>query len=97
MIFIVAGTQDGWALAGRLLQVGYRVITSVVSSYGEKLLAAYPGILELDPNASWAFSVIVVFILPYLSNFDIDSLILFTLTCSAGFCLHKIIRHYFSC
>ena len=48
MIFIAAGTQDGRALAGRLLQAGYAVIASVVSSYGEKLLEAYPGLLIND-------------------------------------------------
>ena len=48
MIFIAAGTQDGRELTGRLLQAGYSVIASVVSSYGEKLLAEYPGLLIND-------------------------------------------------
>ena len=38
MIFVAAGTQDGRELAGALLQAGYDVTASVVSSYGEKLL-----------------------------------------------------------
>ena len=42
MIFVAAGTQDGRELAGVLLQAGYDVTASVVSSYGEKLLKQYP-------------------------------------------------------
>ncbi len=48
MIFIAAGTQDGRELAGRLLKTGRPVIASVVSSYGEKLLEQYPGLIIND-------------------------------------------------
>ena len=48
MIFVAAGTQDGRELAARLLQAGYPVTASVVSSYGEKLLQAYPGMVIND-------------------------------------------------
>lgn len=48
MIFVAAGTQDGRGLAGYLLAAGYPVIASVVSSYGEKLLEQYPGIIIND-------------------------------------------------
>lgn len=48
MIFIAAGTQDGRELAGRLLKIGHPVIASVVSSYGEKLLKQYPGLIIND-------------------------------------------------
>ncbi|MBR1759637.1 MAG: precorrin-6A reductase [Schwartzia sp.] len=48
MIFVAAGTQDGRELAGALLAAGYPVTASVVSSYGEKLLERYPGIIIND-------------------------------------------------
>ena len=48
MIFVAAGTQDGRELAGALLSAGYSVTASVVSSYGEKLLKRYPGIIVND-------------------------------------------------
>lgn len=38
MIFVAAGTQDGRELVKFLLQKNFRVIASVVSSYGESLL-----------------------------------------------------------
>lgn len=41
MIFVAAGTQDGRELIGLLLQRGYNVTASVISYYGEKLLAQY--------------------------------------------------------
>ncbi len=44
MIFLAAGTQDGRELAGVLLAAGYDVTASVVSRYGEELLAKYPGL-----------------------------------------------------
>lgn len=44
MIFVAAGTQDGRELAGFLLERGQAVTASVVSRYGEELLARYPGI-----------------------------------------------------
>ncbi len=59
MIFVAAGTQDGRELAARLLQEGYPVTASVVSSYGEQLLQRYPGMLindePLDENALCAY------------------------------------------
>ncbi len=48
MIFTAAGTQDGRELAGALLEAGYPVTASVVSSYGEKLLERYPGLVIND-------------------------------------------------
>lgn len=48
MIFVAAGTQDGRELAGALLQAGYEVTASVVSSYGEKLLKQYPRLIIND-------------------------------------------------
>ena len=48
MIFVAAGTQDGRELAGTLLQAGYDVTASVVSSYGEKLLKQYPRLIIND-------------------------------------------------
>lgn len=48
MIFVAAGTQDGRELAGALLQAGYDVTASVVSSYGEKLLKQYPRLIIND-------------------------------------------------
>ena len=48
MIFTAAGTQDGRELAGALLAAGYPVTASVVSSYGEKLLERYPGLIIND-------------------------------------------------
>ena len=48
MIFVAAGTQDGRELAGALLSAGYPVTASVVSSYGEKLLERYPGLIIND-------------------------------------------------
>ena len=48
MIFVTAGTQDGRELAGALLQAGYEVTASVVSSYGEKLLKQYPRLIIND-------------------------------------------------
>ena len=44
MIFVAAGTQDGRELAGFLLEQGFPVTASVVSSYGEQLLRQYHGI-----------------------------------------------------
>lgn len=41
MIFVAAGTQDGREIIGLLLQQGYAVTASVISYYGEKLLAQY--------------------------------------------------------
>lgn len=43
-IFVAAGTRDGRELAGYILQKGYQVTASVVSSYGESLLKSYQGI-----------------------------------------------------
>ena len=43
MIFVAAGTQDGRELVGLLLDKGYEVTASVVSHYGEQLLAASAG------------------------------------------------------
>ncbi|MGM9539114.1 precorrin-6A reductase [Anaerovibrio sp.] len=43
-IFVAAGTQDGRELAGYILQRGYQVTASVVSSYGESLLRSYQGL-----------------------------------------------------
>lgn len=40
MIFVAAGTQDGRELTALLLKKGYDVTASVVSRYGEQLLAA---------------------------------------------------------
>lgn len=40
MIFVAAGTQDGRELVKLLLQEGHEVMASVVSHYGEQLLAA---------------------------------------------------------
>ena len=40
MIFVASGTQDGRELVRRLCAAGYDVAASVVSSYGEQLLAA---------------------------------------------------------
>ncbi|WP_270528104.1 precorrin-6A reductase [Mitsuokella jalaludinii] len=40
MIFVAAGTQDGRELTKLLLQRGFSVTASVVSRYGEQLLAA---------------------------------------------------------
>ena len=44
MIFVAAGTQDGRELAVYLLKMGYEVVASVVSGYGESLLKQYQGI-----------------------------------------------------
>lgn len=41
MIMVAAGTQDGRELVGLLLERGYAVAASVVSSYGHDLLASY--------------------------------------------------------
>lgn len=41
MIFVAAGTQDGRELISLLLQNGYGVTASVISYYGEKLLAQH--------------------------------------------------------
>lgn len=41
MILVAAGTQDGRELVGELLSAGYEVAASVVSTYGEQLLARY--------------------------------------------------------
>ncbi|MBQ5845477.1 MAG: precorrin-6A reductase, partial [Selenomonadaceae bacterium] len=43
-VFVAAGTKDGRELAGYILQQGYQVTASVVSSYGESLLRSYQGI-----------------------------------------------------
>ena len=43
-VFVAAGTKDGRELAGYILQQGYQVTASVVSSYGESLLNSYQGI-----------------------------------------------------
>ncbi|MFV0636080.1 precorrin-6A reductase [Mitsuokella sp.] len=43
MIFVAAGTQDGRELVKILLDKGYEVTASVVSHYGEQLLAASAG------------------------------------------------------
>jgi hypothetical protein len=40
LIFVAAGTQDGRELVRRLCNTGHNVVASVVSSYGEQLLAA---------------------------------------------------------
>lgn len=48
MIFVAAGTQDGRALAGALLETGRPVTASVVSHYGERLLARCPGLMIND-------------------------------------------------
>ena len=54
MIFVVAGTEDGRELAGFLLNHGFEVTASVVSSYGKALLSRYEGIKvndkKLDEN-----------------------------------------------
>lgn len=39
MILVIAGTQDGRELVQKILAIGVKVAASVVSSYGEKLLA----------------------------------------------------------
>ena len=44
MIFVIAGTEDGRELAGFLLNNGFEVTASVVSSYGKILLERYEGI-----------------------------------------------------
>ena len=44
MIFVIAGTEDGRKLAGFLLNKGFDVTASVVSSYGKTLLEQYVGI-----------------------------------------------------
>ena len=41
MILVLAGTQDGRELAGRLLDAGWPVAASVVSRYGSELLVRY--------------------------------------------------------
>ena len=43
-VFVAAGTKDGRELAGYILQQGYQVTASVVSSYGKSLLKSYQGI-----------------------------------------------------
>ncbi|WP_313990483.1 precorrin-6A reductase [uncultured Selenomonas sp.] len=43
MIFTAAGTQDGREIVRRLCAAGHDVAASVVSSYGEQLLAAQKG------------------------------------------------------
>ncbi len=48
MILVAAGTQDGRELAGFLLDHGYSVAASVVSSYGEQLLRQYENIVIND-------------------------------------------------
>ena len=54
MIFVIAGTEDGRELAGFLLNNGFEVTASVVSSYGKALLERYEGIKindkKLDEN-----------------------------------------------
>ena len=54
MIFVIAGTEDGRELAGFLLNNGFEVTASVVSSYGKALLSRYEGIKvndkKLDAN-----------------------------------------------
>ena len=54
MIFVIAGTEDGRELAGFLLNNGFEVTASVVSSYGKSLLSRYSGIKindkKLDEN-----------------------------------------------
>ena len=44
MVFVIAGTEDGRELAGFLLNNGFEVTASVVSSYGKTLLSRYEGI-----------------------------------------------------
>ena len=44
VIFVIAGTEDGRELAGFLLNNGFEVTASVVSSYGKALLERYEGI-----------------------------------------------------
>lgn len=48
MIFVIAGTEDGRELAGFLLNGGFEVTASVVSSYGKSLLERYNGIKVND-------------------------------------------------
>ncbi len=48
MIFVIAGTEDGRELAGFLLNSGFEVTVSVVSSYGKALLGRYEGIKVID-------------------------------------------------
>ena len=54
VIFVIAGTEDGRELAGFLLNNGFDVTASVVSSYGKTLLERYEGIKindkKLDEN-----------------------------------------------
>ena len=54
MIFVIAGTEDGRELAGFLLNNGFEVTASFVSSYGKTLLERYEGIKiddrKLDEN-----------------------------------------------
>ena len=54
MIFVIAGTEDGRELSGFLLNNGFEVTASVVSSYGKTLLERYEGIKindkKLDEN-----------------------------------------------
>lgn len=48
MIFIAAGTKDGRELTERLVATGERVMASVVSTYGEQLLASCKGRLSIN-------------------------------------------------
>ena len=43
-IFVLAGTEDGRELTGFLLKNNFEVIASVVSDYGQSLLAKYEGL-----------------------------------------------------
>ncbi len=48
MIFVVAGTKDGRELTERLVKTGERVMASVVSTYGEQLLASCGDSLSIN-------------------------------------------------
>ena len=54
MVFVIAGTEDGRELTGFLLNNGFEVTASVVSSYGKALLERYKGVRinekKLDEN-----------------------------------------------
>lgn len=48
MIFVASGTQDGRGLVQQLLDSGYKVMASVVTSYGKILLPQHPNLIIND-------------------------------------------------
>lgn len=48
MIFVASGTQDGRGLVQHLLDEGYKVMASVVTSYGKVLLPQHPNLIIND-------------------------------------------------